>query len=489
VVALIIIILSYPPAKPPGPTLPPRPPIVSVEEQISLGERLLIQYKPSLKKTKGIRAIKRYLNEGKPQKNDPEAWIYLNNAIATVQKVEQNASIQKIAALVYVPGDQENEEKKWGHAEEILRGVAQAQTQFNCGIDNLGDWVESNQNNKLQCPGTGNKFLQVAIAIYRNPDEAKAVTQTIVNDPDRFGFGVVGRYPSDILQQVAPIYQKGKRVVVAPTSNAVRKTQSNDSRKEVIELNEYIFRMVPDSSSTARVLRQKLLDENLAVVYEHGRSYSESQAEEIGLEFKSNAVVLDGEECNLKPGSNFNAGDCINNINKLQGISYVFISPSLGNLNNTLDLIKHIDKQHLPLKLLGSDTMYDEDLLEQVGQAAFHTKLWITVPWARSNDGSTPFEQNAAKLFGTAFINWRTAMAYDATLALINGLENAASPEALQRKLSSKSFSVLEETATGTLRFRNGDRIPDNNLRISVQVVPDNSSEYKYNFQRNDNPT
>lgn len=487
VVALTIIILFYLRDKStlPGPTSLATPsPTVSVEEQISLGKKPLIQYKSSPRKTKGIQAIKRYLNEGKPQKNDPEAWIYLNNAIATVQNVEQNASIQKIAAIVYVPGDQEDKEKKWGDAEEILRGVAQEQTLFNCGIDNLVNWVESNQNSKLQCSGTRNKFLQVAIAIYHNRDQAKEVTQTIVNDPDQFGIGVVARYPSDILQQVAPIYQQAKRVVVAPTSNAVRKTQSNDSRKKAIKLNEYIFRMVPNSSFTAQYLHQKIVDKQLAVVYEHDNPYTESVTEEI--ELQSNAVVLNGEECNLKRNSNFNAVDCIN---KLQGISYVFIAPSLGNLDNALELIQHIHQQKLTLRLLGSDTVYDEDLLDQGGQAAVDTELSITVPWARSKDGSTPFEQNAGRLFGTPFINWRTAMAYDATLALIKGLENAASPEALQRKLSSKSFSVLEETATGTIRFQNGDRIPDNNLRISVQVVPDNSSEYKYNFQRNDNPT
>jgi branched-chain amino acid transport system substrate-binding protein len=76
-------------------------------------------------------------------------------------------------------------------------------------------------------------------------------------------------------------------------------------------------------------------------------------------------------------------------------------------------------------------------------------------------------------------VNWRSATAYDATLAIITGLKQGSmSRDGLQKTLSSPDFSA--NGATGTIQFLStGDR---NGSPILIKVQPGNQSGTNYDF-------
>ena len=75
-------------------------------------------------------------------------------------------------------------------------------------------------------------------------------------------------------------------------------------------------------------------------------------------------------------------------------------------------------------------------------------------------------------------VNWRTAMAYDATKALAEGLRVNPSRRGIQQILSQSDFSLAG--ASGNIKFlRSGDR----NAAVKlVEIRPGNNSSYGYDF-------
>lgn len=74
------------------------------------------------------------------------------------------------------------------------------------------------------------------------PDIAKQVAQTLVNNPDIIA--VVGHNASNASLSAAPIYQSNKLVMVNPTSFA----------NGLADIGNYIFRVVPTAQVAARSL-------------------------------------------------------------------------------------------------------------------------------------------------------------------------------------------------------------------------------------------
>ncbi|NJO45020.1 MAG: CHAT domain-containing protein [Oscillatoriales cyanobacterium RM2_1_1] len=117
----------------------------TINQLISQGERLLISENTNPAKEAGIqaylardygKAIEQFRQALLENRNDPESWIYLNNAIAE-QKFSMNIGrLQKIALSVPIT-DEVNA------AQEVLRGVAQAQSRFNCNLPELIQTIEN----------------------------------------------------------------------------------------------------------------------------------------------------------------------------------------------------------------------------------------------------------------------------------------------------------------------------------------------------------
>jgi branched-chain amino acid transport system substrate-binding protein len=65
--------------------------------------------------------------------------------------------------------------------------------------------------------------------------------------------------------------------------------------------------------------------------------------------------------------------------------------------------------------------------------------LVLVAPW--NPDAYPTFAQRARQLWG-ATVNWRTATAYDATRAIIGGLQQSRTRQGLQQALATNGFSI-----------------------------------------------
>jgi ABC-type branched-subunit amino acid transport system substrate-binding protein len=120
--------------------------------------------------------------------------------------------------------------------------------------------------------------------------------------------------------------------------------------------------------------------------------------------------------------------------------------------------------------------MYNQEQLEADINKIGQEKLVLAVPWHRSRKSDeSPFEKSSRQLWSGALINWRTAMAYDATKAMIEGLSklgNNLTRSGLYEQLSKSNFSI--QGATGKVEFdKNHDRKSFKGIGVLVHVQPD----------------
>lgn len=127
------------------------------------------------------------------------------------------------------------------------------------------------------------------------------------------------------------------------------------------------------------------------------------------------------------------------------------------------------------LPLLGGDSPYQIKTLE-IGKQDVE-RMVLAVPWHRQPNSETEFTKNADRLWG-ADVNWRTAMAYDATKALIAALEQNPTRSGVQQAISSPNF--FAKGASGVVNFlQTGDRNAPIQL---VQIIRDANSRSKTGY-------
>lgn len=400
---------------------------------MSMGDKILVPTLTNLYKLTGIEAIavgnfeqavkdlSTYLNENL---NDPEARIYLNNAkVEAQQKVDQQLPPYTIAVSVPISSDVNG-------SLEILRGVAQAQKEIN----------EAGGINKVP--------LRILIADDNNkPDTAKQIAEELVKNPDVLG--VVGHYASDVTLATGKVYQAGKLVAVSPTSTSVKLTGSGD----------YIFRTVPNDSVAAKALAdymQKQLDKkNAAIFYNSQSDYSESLKSEFVKFLRKQGGEVSSKLIFDLSDPNFNADQSVEQSIE-SGAEVLVLLPNTAELDDTLKVVK-ANKQQLPL--LGGDDVYTPKTLKDGGADA--GEMVVAVPW-HILASQTDFPETSRSLW-KADVNWRTAMSYDATIALIEGLKNNPTREGLAQSFRSKDFTAKGET--GEVKFNQfGDRDQKFNL-------------------------
>lgn len=412
----------------------------SSQNRLSVGERLLFPEGASAEKQAGIEAIaagnysqavtdlERALAVNR---NDPEARIYLNNA--------RIANQSAYAIAVAVPTATAP-----GSALEILRGVAQAQTEVN------------------QAGGINGQPLKVVLVSDDNdPTVAAQVAQTLVRNQEILG--VIGHFGSDATLAAAPVYNDGGLVMISPTSTSV----------DLSGAGQFTFRTVPSDSFTAATLARYQINtlnrRNAAVFFNSESAYSAS----LKKEFTTAIATSGGQvltEVDLK-GAGFNAPNAVEQAIQ-QGADILVLLPNTAALDEALQVVA-VNRRRLPI--VGGDSVYNPRVLQIGGENAVGAV--VAVPWVLLSNPSAPFVQSSRQLWG-ADVNWRTAMAYDASQVLITGLRTAPTRADLATTLRSNSFVV--NGATGAVRFLpSGDR---NQAMQLVVVEPDSRSSYGYSF-------
>jgi branched-chain amino acid transport system substrate-binding protein len=401
----------------------------------SIGNRLLIQDKATPDKQKGIeafekgdyqKAIASFKSSLARNPNDPETLIYLNNAQAI------NNSL-KIAVSVPIGSN-------LNVAQEILRGVATAQDEIN------------------QKGGINGKKLQVQIMNDKNnPEIAQKVAQELVKDPEVLG--VIGHNSSNASLAAAPIYQQSGLVMISPTSFA----------NNLSGIGKFIFRTVPTSKVMAEALADYTIktarQTKIAFCYDSQAPDNVSFKDEFLAAFISNGGQLIPTVCDLsKP--NFNSIAAVNEaINS--GADGLFVASHIDRVEAAISVAKANQNR---LALFSSPTLYNIKTLETGQQAV--KGLILVAPW---HPQANPSFAEAIAQQWRGKVSWRTATAYDATQAIIAGLQQGTGRDRLQQTLHNPGFTVIG--ATGAVRFApSGDRI-GNPVIIQVQS---NGSNYEF---------
>ncbi|PSB09126.1 hypothetical protein C7B62_14260 [Pleurocapsa sp. CCALA 161] len=412
-----------------------------LQARFSQGEKILIPQTTTPEKEMAIaafaqgnydRATSLLTASLKNVANDPEALIYLNNARIG------NAKSYSIAVSIPIGSDV-------NAAQEILRGVAQAQNRIN------------------QAAGINHIPLKVQIINDDNdPKIAKQVAKKLTQE--REILGVVGHYASDVTLATAPIYQAHKLVAISPISTSIK----------LSNLSPYILRTVPSDYLAARGLAGYMLEnlqqKKVAVFYNSQSNYSES----LKSEFTAAVYLAGGEVVNTfdLADPNFNASDRYQEA-VAGGAKAIMLAANTSTLDKALQVVQ-VNRQKL--SLLAGDDVYTPKTLQIAGEAA--EDMVLAIPWHIKNNPDAEFSLIAQKLWGGK-VNWRSATAYDATQALITAIAQSRDPTriSIQQNLSNPSFSA--PGATSPVDFLpSGDRA--GNIQL-VKMQPGND-KFGYEF-------
>ncbi len=412
-------------------------------ESGSIGNRLLIQERVTPEKQKGIeafakgdyqQAIASFKKSLLQQPNDPETLIYLNNAQAGKNSL-------KIAVSVPIGSN-------LNVAQEILRGVAVAQDEIN------------------QKGGINGQKLQIQIVNDENdPEIARKLAQELVKQ--RQVLGVLGHNASNVSLAAAPIYQQGGLVMISPTSFA----------NNLSGFGRYIFRTVPTTKALSEALADYAVKTarktKIAFCYDSQTPGDVSFKDEFLAAFVSKGGQLVPTVCDLS-APNFNPATAVTQA-ITSGADGLFISSHVDRLEAAINVARANQGK---LALFGSPTLYTVKTLEGGQQAV--KGLVLAAPWHPQVNPSFA-ERMTQRWRGK--VSWRTATAYDATQAMITGLQQSQQRDGLQQALHSQGFTV--EGASGAVRFApNGDLLKASaGDRISHPVIVQvQSNGFDYNF-------
>ncbi|MFN9404707.1 MAG: ABC transporter substrate-binding protein, partial [Dolichospermum sp.] len=376
----------------------PTPDYAPDNNTISRGDKTLFSNINNRFRDQGIEAFKNgnyqeavnlFQQAVKANPGDPEVLIYYNNARAS-----QNSSSVSLAVVVPIGSKTNND-----NAQEILRGVAQAQDQFN---DNQ---IKNNLNNQ----GSNGLLLKVVIANdSNNPEKAKQVVEEIVKDDSILG--VIGHNSSDVTKAVIPAYKKAGLAIISSTAT------SNLLKSSVF------FRVVDSDEIAGKKLAQYTdsLGFKKVVIFNNPNSaYSQSITEAFTNEFeKMGGKVLPTIDLSDKE---FDPREEVRiSIKEFQAEAAILF-PDTEHTNATIDIAKANQElnNNSPLSLLGGHTLYSNDTLIKGGKAV--EGMILSVPWFKETLQAKAFAEKSGKKWRGG-ISWRTATSFDATQAFIQAL-------------------------------------------------------------------
>jgi eukaryotic-like serine/threonine-protein kinase len=455
---------------------------------VSSGEKLLVQTSSLWSKQRAIKefadenyseALKLFKQSWRQDRKDPETLIYMNNALLMATKAEYYT----IVIVVPIRRNPDGSILDANLAEELLRGIAQAQTEINLSVLTSKD--DSNKDfpgqEFLEPKPMKGKGLRVIIADDANlKSEAVKRANSLVAQPDILA--VIGHYTSDMTVETVDIYDRNKLVALSPGS-----TTEELTRKP----RKFFFRTAPTTSIEAEDLVNQLISvgvKKVAVFYNPNSPFSASLWEEFKKQFegKGGATFRISNYYDLSKNY-FNAEAAIKEVEKL-GKTALLVIPDAqvtSSLENAIEMIKANNDRNW---IVGPWTLYEPRTLEVAKQLKSVEKLGISVFWHPLISFDKKFPQNAEKLWGGP-VNIRSALTYDASRTLIKALEMQPQPsrEGMQQTLADPNFKA--EGATGIIEFDSKTGNRKNPPKGVAHIVPCSREQFGVTFVPIEFPT
>ncbi len=470
--AALAIVLLIPKISPLIPRLGPQQPLFTTyPDGVSSGEKLLVQTSALWSKQ---RAIKEFADKNYPvalklfkqswraeDPKDPETLIYMNNALLMATKAEYYT----IAIVVPTRRNKDGSILNANLAEELLRGIAQAQTEVNLGLLTPNDTNKDFPGqNFLEPKPINGKGLKVIVADDKNNTlEAIKRANFLVTQPDILA--VIGHYTSDMTVETVDIYNQNKLVAISPGS-----TTEELTRKP----RKFFFRTAPTTSIEAESLVNQLIsvgEKKVAVFYNPNSPFSASLWEEFKKQFEAQeGVIFRISNYYDLSKNNFNAEAAIKEVDKYGKTALLLIPDAqvTSSLENALKMIKFNQDRNW---IVAPWTLYEPRTLEVAKELKSVKKLAISVFWHPLISFDKKFPQNAEKLWRGS-VNTRSALTYDAAKTLIKALEMQPEPsrEGMQQTLAAPNFKA--EGATGIIEFDSKTGNRKNPPKQMAHIVP-----------------
>lgn len=415
---------------------------------ISRGERTLFPSTGNVSRDRGIEAFrkKKYAEAAElfgkaiaADRTDPEAKIYYNNALA-----HQQGSPFTLAAVV--PADTGTTP-----AQKILRGVAQAQDQFN---------TEG---------GLQGRLLEIAIANDSNsPTQAQQVAKVLAKD--KSVLGVIGNFTSDTSKASLYEFDKAGLAMISPSSTSTELTSN------------VFFRTVPSDAASGKKLAEYVINslkiKKVAIFYNPDSAYSKSLREAFIKTFEKleGTVARNIDLSDPKLNADREVKESLDKDEVKAALlfpsqEYTSVALEIARANAKLSASSKNPNQR-GLQLLGGDTLSTPTTLSAGGTDV--AGLVVAVSWFDQSQPSKTFLQKAQEKWGGKDqVNGLTATSFDATKAFIKALSSYASRSTVRQNLQQLKLSP-GETSGEALQFdQEGE--PDRQP-ILVQVVKQGSN-------------
>ncbi len=353
----------------------------------------------------------------KTKRNDPEALIFKNNALAA------SGNRVVIGASLPITTDE-------NAALEMMRGLAQAQEEIN------------------KAGGINNQKLFFLLA---DDADNEAQAQKVARDfsKNKSVVGVVGPYSSGVSIATLDAYKTGKLATISPVSTSVALSNASP----------YFFRTVPSDYIAARALAEYALNKigkKKAIVYFNSQSaYSQSLKGEFSTAFSLGGGQVVSEADFSQSG--FSSNQSLQAA-KQQGADVVVLLPNSSTLDKALQVMS-VNQKELPM--VAGDDVYSPKTLEVAGASGESTV--VAIPWHIEASPDPSFSQRSRDLWG-APVSWRTALSYDAVQAIAQALRTNPSREGVSQGLKDPNFQT--SGASGPIRF-----LPSGDRNATVQLV------------------
>ncbi|MBW4478921.1 MAG: ABC transporter substrate-binding protein [Tolypothrix brevis GSE-NOS-MK-07-07A] len=319
----------------------------------------------------------------------------------------------------------------------MLRGVAQAQNQFN------------------RKNGLNGRLLEIQIANDAGePEQAKQVAAEL--GKNQSVLGIIGHNSSEVTKAALTEYQKVGIPVISPTSTSTS-LQSN-----------VFFRTVPPDAVIGKKLAvyafNKLNLKTTVIFFNPNDLFSQNMTKE----FKNNYEELGGKiireidltdnRLHVEKEINTSLDNQAQAAVLIPDRQYTDVALNIAKANNSYNYSSNSisnNREGGKLKLLSANTLYNGETLTKGGNAV--EGLITVIPWFREAPQAKNFAQKAKKLWRVD-VSWRTATSYDATQAFIQALSANSDRISILEKLENVNISP-NNTSGYPLKFnREGER-------------------------------
>ena len=398
------------------------------EERFSSGNRTLfpsqvvefeqVQGMKAFSAGKYLEAERLFKSAASRNPKRPEPQIYLNNSLA-----RQKGNPYILAASL--PTDSNS-----NSAEEMLRGIADAQTKFN-------RYSQDRPQNR--------RLVEILLVNDSNDPQRASVAAKQLSDKPQV-LGVVGPNSSDASAAALPEYEKAGLAMVTPTSTST-----------LLKGNVF-FRAIPSDQASSQALAAYMADQGIQTValFSDQSTYGTAISQSFEDRFGSSLTSED-----FRDPDQFSFAKLTTLGQKVQAF---VLFPSVQNVPGAIKIAKDIAKDNVgKLKLYGGNALYNPTVLTDGGKAV--DGMVLVVPWFASPGFGNYAERANERWEGQ--VSWRTAGSYDATQALLATLSGNVTRAQVLQRLRSVSLPATETSGEALWFDENGERV---NLSTLVEV-------------------